>query len=586
MLMKLVFRGVHRILFFLVILGFVLNLIACSNQKTRDKERQGDILRVGTPMKIKQLNPLTDYSFNILAMLLTHDTLVRLDSDLKPMPQLAASWSCNRDATIWDFEIVSGALWHDGMDVTPEDVKFTFEYLGKKLASHAWIPDLVKTITINGNHVVFSLKTPCSRFLVNCGFIVRILPRHIWRQISDPRYPGNIKITTGCGPYVFSSHDGSNARMVFLRNNSYYGGSVAVNRIEFYLDRNMDMLTLSLKKGELDMYYKYASGYPVPYLKGFEKDENISLASDDAMGISAVLGFNQQNRFMGDQRFRRALSLSIDYETINKSLFMGRGRIPGRGFVPPCFPYYHDLPLLSHNPLESNKMLDAMGFRDVDGDGMREMPDGKPMHFLFLTRYDLSGHDQLLKLLIHDFQKIGVEVKLRTADLSTWISMVRKREFDLVLFRTTPWGMIMSSGHGTGYFDSRKKGGGVLANVADPLFHGLCDAIMSTTDPDRLKLLYHDVQEYYAEQLPALALCWNRNVYPYRNDWCNLSINQIEGGIVNRRIFSEIVNRHELNKVKAGDDFSEPGGNGAFSANLDKPGEPETSLHENKTGGI
>lgn len=540
---------------FFGVLFFLLNLTACSGGKSPEDGIESLNLRVGTPMKIKQINPLGDYSYNILAMLLTHDTLVRLDAELQPLPQLAQSWSCNENGTAWNFSIVSNALWHDGEAVTPEDVRFSFDYLGRTLASHAWIPELVREITIRGNHVVFHLNTPCSRFLVNCGFIVRILPKHIWENIPDPRCASDTGITMGCGPYVFSSHDENTSRMVFVKNESYYGEPPAIKGIELFLDRNMDILTLSMKKGEMDLYYKYASGYPAAYLKSLEKDESIGVVSQEAMGVSAALGFNFEKPVMTDERFRRALSLAIDYERINQSLFMGTGEVPGKGFVPPCFPHYADLPRLRHNPPESRTILESLGFSDTDGDGIREQPGGRPLVLDLLCRYELSGHDQLVKLLIHDLKNIGVGVKLRSADLSTWISMVRKREFDLVLFRTTPWGMLMSSGYATGYFDSRKKGGGVLANIEDPRFHRLCDGVMSTTDAEKLKELYRDIQRYYAETLPALALCWHKNHYPYRNVWQNVTINQIEGGIANRRVFRKILNTrlaHQKNSPGAG----------------------------------
>ena len=76
--------------------ALLLGAAGCSAPPDSESEGTHRILRVGTPMKIRQLNPLTDYTCNILAMLLTHDTLIRLDQNLRPIPQLARSWSATR----------------------------------------------------------------------------------------------------------------------------------------------------------------------------------------------------------------------------------------------------------------------------------------------------------------------------------------------------------------------------------------------------------------------------------------------------------------------------------------------------------
>ena len=126
------------------------------------------------------------------------------------------------------------------------------------------------------------------------------------------------------------------------------------------------------------------------------------------------------------------------------------------------------------------------------------------------------------------------------ADLSTWITRIREGVHDLVLFRTTPWGMVMDAGCGSGYFDSRRAGGGTLASIEDPFFHGLCDSILKNIDQTREIELYHDMQRYYADHLPAVALCWAVNTYPASNQLLNLTVNSIEGGLANRETFCSV----------------------------------------------
>jgi peptide/nickel transport system substrate-binding protein len=74
--------------------------------------------------------------------------------------------------------------------------------------------------------------------------------------------------------------------------------------------------------------------------------------------------------------------------------------------------------------------------------------------------------------------------------------------------------MLMHAGWGSGYFDSRRSGRGVLHTVDDPAFLDLCDSVLKSTDPKERRNLGKKIQDYYAEQLPAAALYWNLIITP------------------------------------------------------------------------
>ncbi len=485
-------------------------------------------------MKIKQINPVADYYYNILAMLMTHDTLVRFSPDLRVIPQLAETWSCMEDGKVWKFKLVSNAKWHDGYPVTAGDVKFTFDYLAEHNIISGWAADLIEDIRIDGSKIVFRLKKPYSRFLINAGFIVRILPKHIWEKIDDPQKAAAEGITIGCGPYIFNSFNREAGRLSFDVNNDYYGVIPEIARIEFHLYQNMDVLTMALIKNRVDLFYKYASGYPRQYVKQLEKSRNIEFIEADSLGVPAALGFNLNHAPLDMIEVRKAISLAIDYERINQCFLRKKGDMPGTGFVPPVFPFYKKLPDLTYNPKKSITLLESGGFEDRDGDGILDFPNGNKISLNLLVRGDLPGNNQLVKLLAHDLEAVGLHIAVQYVDLSTWINFINQDKYDLVLFRTTPWGMMMHAGYASGYFDSRRKGGGVIGNINDPDFLFLCDKILETTDSLILKQLYHDLQSYYARHLPAIALCWGRNIYPFCKNRQGFKVNQLEGGLANR----------------------------------------------------
>ena len=498
-------------------------------------------LCIGTPMRVRQANPLADYSYSIFAMLTTHETLIRFNETMEPIPQLAASWKSSSDATQWDFNLVENALWHDGKPVTAEDVKFTFDYMAAHHTASAWIRDLISDIRTNGSTVSFSLSRPYSRFLINVGFIIRILPRHVWQEVENPLKPGRANTALGCGPFIYDGFDSRENRIRFYKNNRYYGPEPSLDTLDILTHLTFDNLTLSMIRGDIDMFYKYASGFLPPYLPRLTKHHEIQISYAEGMGVPAALGFNLKEGPTSDKSFRRALASAFDYQKLSQSLMAKSGKIPSPGFVPSAMGSFLNLPPFQFSPKESRIRLASAGYTDTDNDGLLNLPGGgKNLSLKLLTRSDLEGTDALLPVLSNNLRQIGIHLDVEKADLSTWIIRVKEKRHDLVLFRTTPWGMVMDAGCGTGYFDSRRSGGGTLANIEDPQFHDLCDRILNNCDPAMEETLFHEVQHYYADQLPAVALCWAVNAYPFSNRLQNLVINPIEGGLANRQTFARI----------------------------------------------
>ncbi len=485
-------------------------------------------------MVVKQTNPVADYYYNILAMVMTHDSLVRFDEALNPVPQLAVKFASDEEARIWTFDLNPDARWHDGIPVTPEDVKFTFEYLSKHHVSGGWAGEMVERIETDAHRVIFYLKKPCSRFLINAGFVVRILPRHIWETVSDPRKTRAPGVAVGCGPYRLDCFDRSAGTIRFRVNGDYYGSVPETERVDFRTYGTTDLLALAMGKGRIDLYYQYASGMPIPYVKKLAQLPHLACMTTSSMGIPAVLGFNLKSPLVEALSVRRTIALAMDYEQINACLMKGEGRIPSPGLVPSACSFQADMASWKQDVVQSRAILRGLGWRDRDGDGILETSQQTPAVLTLLVRSDLWGEKQVVKLLARDLKKIGLGLRVRSADLSTYLAFLKEGAYDLVLFRTTPWGMMMHAGSGTGYFDSETTGNLNLCRLEDASFSILCSEILKNTDSNRIKTLHVQVQRYYAEKLPAVALCWGRNFFPYNNAWRGFRINQLEGGLANR----------------------------------------------------
>jgi peptide/nickel transport system substrate-binding protein len=121
---------------------------------------------------------------------------------------------------------------------------------------------------------------------------------------------------------------------------------------------------------------------------------------------------------------------------------------------------------------------------------------------------------------------VGLDAQLKVGDSSGFWEIVDAKEHDMFVSRTTPWGMMMEAGYATGYMDTRSNG---WPMVSDPVFTKLVDDLLSSSSAEETTRLAVLVQEYYARELPAIALYWNDYVQPYNKKYEGYVVNPIHG---------------------------------------------------------
>ncbi len=501
---------------------------------TAEAKTSVPVLKIGTTRQIKNSNPVSDYWFGVLHGFVAQESLVRINLDLLISPGLATKWESSNNATLWKFHIAQKAFWHDGKPVTTEDVKFSIEYRVSKDPQSAWMKDILDTVTIEGDAVVLKLKKPYATLLTEFD-TYRILPKHIWEKVEDPlNYTGQDAVI-GCGPYKLDKIDLAAGLISYNAVDNYFEGKPAVDRLEFKIYRNTDAMVMAFSKGDHDVIWDYSASIPYTSIPPLLNNPSIKLATPIDLGIPAALGFNLKQGPTSDVKFREALTYAIDYAKISELVFAGYGRVPTAGFVPDSFPQAHkSIRTLETNAQKAMEMLEAAGYKDIDGDKMRETPDGKKINLTILSRSDSDAINRASELVQSNLRAIGIASTLRVLDTATWVANKDKMEYDLVAFRTTPWGMLMHANYASGYFDSRRTGAGVLHNLDDPDFLALCDKILSTTDQKVIDEIYQKFQQTYAQTLPAIALTWAKVVYPYSDKFSGWEIDLIHGGAFNR----------------------------------------------------
>jgi len=495
--------------------------------------RQDVVLRVGSTKPFKTTSKFADYWYGVLSNLTTHDSLIKLGPDMKPVPWLAESWSISDDSTEFTFTITDGAIWHDGVPLTADDVAFSIEYYRDKDPQAGWMKEVIEDVTVDGRDVTLSLTRPYGNLMTEF-MTYAIVPKHIWADVEAPlTYEGNDR-TVGSGPFEFVSWDASAGAFAFEANEDYYQGPPNVDRLEVSVYRTMDALVMALSSGEIDTWWDYSGEFPYTHVPPLLKNSDIEFASATFLGVPAALGFNLDRAPMNDITFRQAVAKSINYEQIADLVFAGYGSVPTYGFVPPTHANFNgDIPHLEYNLDEASALFDSAGLADTDGDGFLENASGEDMTLTLLARGDQTSILRTAEMVAADLRAAGLDCDLKAVDSATWVATKDQMDYDLVFFRATPWGTLMHASHASGYFDVRRTGAGVLHNLDAADYLAACDARLATAVPEKQAGLDMEIQQLHHDYLPGIALVWIESVYPYREGWENWTIDHIYGGVVN-----------------------------------------------------
>jgi peptide/nickel transport system substrate-binding protein len=483
-----------------------------------------DRLTAGTVMNVKGVD-INDYYYGVLRGMLTHLGLVLMDEKGEFRPSLAESWTTG-DGGTWTFALRKNVVWHDSQPVTAHDVAFTIAYLPEIAPVYKSHLGMVRSVSVPDPHtVVIQLTHPCPRFLVNL-MVVRILPRHIFESTDRSKMIPDKEAAVGCGPYMLDTFDRASGTITFRAFPKYYRGLPNIREIVFRSFRNPDVMMMALQKGEIDIPYFYSAGTPVHLVPPLLKNKDIKIQRIANTGVPNALFFNTQKPPLDQADFRRALSLSINYEEIIRFFAAGYGEVPRSGFLPVGTPEFVETPVLAYDPKQAVNLLEGLGYKDTGSDGVRRAGE-KIAGFELVVRTDIPGSLRLTELLKEYFQKIGVRLTLKPVDMAAFSKMCdQERSYMALLSRATAWGMMMWGGCGSGYLDHRDIG---WSPVQDKDFLSIVDEMNKAMDRDRYRKAAALFQEYNARALFAVPLYFDVLVQPFHRRFEGWRVSPIYG---------------------------------------------------------
>lgn len=480
--------------------------LACGGIPDEAADPAGPLV-LGYASELQGLNPLlsTDQNANELIYYLLFTPLVTYDADLRPAPALAESWSLTDSAVT--FRLREDVSWHDGVPVTARDVAFTFERAKDPAYASPLAPAYltnVASVEVLGDHEVrFRFTAPHSEPLQD--FFWPPIPAHILSDVSAtdmPQAPYN-RAPVGNGPYVFDSW-AVNRQLTFRSNPAYpdgLGGPPAIGDVVYRIIPDATTMLAELLAGGI-----HVDGPLAPsQAERVAAAEGLRLVSFPWRQF-AYVGWNTRRPQFADPAVRRALTQAIDRDEIVRTILQGHGR-SASGPIPPWHRLAPDLAPLPHDPEGAAAALDAAGWRDSDGDGIRDR-DGVDLAFDLLANQRNAVYGDIAELIQRDLADVGVRVTPRLQEWQTVLASHRGRDFDAVLtnwvldnFRVDPRALF----HGS---QVRVEGSANRSSYANPRADSLMDLGTRTTDETRAAEIWAEFGRILQRDQPVTFLFW------------------------------------------------------------------------------
>lgn len=380
--------------------GFLLFRIKPEAVPPGGKDQGGQVLRFDVSAPLGSLDPIPDQGGSapfVLHFLYSYLFIMNENGQLEP--DLATSWSYDKERLTWTIRIREGARFHDGSPVTAADVLYSLKsYMEMALPSAYQLIDRMTAI----NELVISicLKKDDSAFLEKI-WSFEIFKKPQAGDANDSMDP------VGSGPFKLKYRFG-NVEVGLIANEDYYRGRPAIDRVVFYYQPDRESSWARLLAGETDFVPGIDTGdYRImePYGDRFYFRTAVE-------PYLTILLFNTSDPSLNDPKVRAALSCAVDRQCIVGSIMHGMGVVP-----PGNMGYYASLgePGLKpaeYDPSKSVRLLREAGWT-YDPQGLYLQKDGKPLELTILFLEESRQHESIARYLQLCFNELGVKVHVR-----------------------------------------------------------------------------------------------------------------------------------------------------------------------------
>lgn len=364
--------------------------------------------------------------------------------------------------------------WSDGQPVTIDDYIFAYQAIGNKDYTGARYDDDYKNVvgmeeyhdgkadSVSGLEKVddytvkihFKEMSP-SMQLAGGSVCAYIMPKHIFKDIPEAEWEKSDYVRgtkfVGLGQFKIESIVAGES-VTLVPNEHYFRGVAKVDKVVMEVV-SPDNIVSEMKAGNYDIATMPNSQY-----EAYKDLTNVTFLGSQASAYEYI-GFHlgkydketgknvtDPNAKMSDVNLRQAMAYALDIDAAGQNLYNGLQH-SSNSIIIPFFKdvYNKDQEGFSYNPEKAKQLLDEAGYKDVDGDGIRENKDGSKLTINFAARTRDEANESLVQQYLNWWKEIGLNVQLytgRTIELNSFYDKVQADDPEIDVF---------AAGWSTGY---------------------------------------------------------------------------------------------------------------------------------------
>lgn len=434
---------------------------------------------------------------------LIYSSLFKLDSNMALQNDLATGYTLSEDKKTYTILLRNDTRWHDGQPFTAEDVVFTIRSIqtpdyGSPLKSSF---EGVSITKVDDYTVAFTLKEIYAPFLMN--LTIGIVPQHVWKDVA----PKNASLAeqmlkpVGTGPYRFAEiktrrKTGEITEFRLLRNEQYYGPRQYLDEIIFNFYLSHDEATNALITNSVD-----GIGFLPLSLLNKAQDTNHVIHHLRLPQYFGLFFNSQQNAVLADVGVRNALSLAVNREEIVTNALRGQGEPLHLPIPPGVFAFNNELAPPEYNVEAAKQNLEDAGWRDTDGDGIREKSNLR-LHVKMSTT-DWPEYVRTAEIVQQQWRIIGVEAQIEHFSAGTiQQTVIAPRNYEILFF-----GEILSADPDPyPFWHSTQTNNLNFAQFKNQEVDKILEAARQTTDRGERQQKYKEFQGKILDLKPAIIL--------------------------------------------------------------------------------
>ena len=449
------------------------------------------------------------------------EPLVRMNADSQIVPALAESWRLV-DPLTWEFKIRANAKFHDGSDVTADDIVWSFDRVPTIVNSPGRFDVYIKAITakevVDAKTLRFKTATPYPLMLSDLTSIF-VVSRKLTTGLSTDDFNAG-KGMVGSGPFKFVRF-ARDDRVELVRNDAYWGDKPAFEKVTLRFISQPATRVAALLAKDVDAI----ENVPTADIKRVREDKNLNFVSKPSYRV-IYLNFDQREKSpyvtdkagnvleknpLRDPKVRTAMNLAINREAIVTRIMEGMAEATNNMLPSTMFGYVPELKVVKADPEGARKLLVDAGYKDgfnlvLHGPNNRYINDGL-----------------ILEAIAQMWARIGINTRVAAspmADFAPRVSIGRKDASAWLL----GWGFVTGEvSYGLRALvacENKERGFGTNngASYCNPKMDELMIKGLSEVDDAKRLALFQDAVRIVINDQAWLPLHFQSSAWAMRND--------------------------------------------------------------------